>query len=207
MKTRIRAHPTRVAAPIDHVAPFARDGGMIARAWFVLALLMCAVPALAFDGSRKGFVLGAGLGGSMVDSPTRTDSTRFETVSDRKTKPGIATDFTLGWGISDRVVVAYSNSVAWFQSGSVLTEGITAVAVSYFISPRAPSRVLEVGVGLAARNAPFQGAVGETGLGVWLGAGYEYKPHWLVRGRLAIRSPESGWKSLTLTVTLNRLGY
>ena len=180
---------------------------MLRRVLPLLLLLTISTPALAFNGSRKGFVLGTGLGGAVVTSPyqysvrfydfssTGTDSVyvvHAKAVSGRETRAAVATDFTFGWGITDRVVMAYSNSVTWgYESG------ITAVAVSYYISPVAPSSLMEAGVGLTSGRS----------LGIWLGAGYEFRSHWLVRGRLGISSPGSGWRSATLGVTLNWLGY
>jgi hypothetical protein len=92
---------------------------MCSRKFFgILAAVLLLAPATAdaFDGNRKGFLLGFGVGGGalsltrdlkLADLPDRT--------FDRKTSFAISTNLKVGWGITDRLLVYYLAEVAWFQ--------------------------------------------------------------------------------------------
>src|SRR5262245_24430492 len=108
---------------------------MVARMWLVCGLLLCAAPALAFDGARTGFILGFGVGGAVVfDNEDWTGPTqvRADTVivppdtiitnytllygsaSLNDTRAALVTDFQIGVGITEHWAIYYSNYVAWF---------------------------------------------------------------------------------------------
>jgi hypothetical protein len=201
---------------------------MSGRAWIVVAVLAYATPAVAFDGARKGFVLGFGLGGGAATTRydygyersradtiiSGTDTTYYQAFTRRlsgthQTKATIATDFMLGWCIGNRTVIHYSNSVAWRVSdGPVITEGVTGIGVCYFLSDQAPSTVVEAGGGLSGRAAPFTTYGGtDTGWGVWVGSGREFSRRWLVRAKLSYGDLGNGVKFATLGLTFNWLGY
>jgi hypothetical protein len=97
-----------------------------------LMLLMTFASAGAFDGHRKGFVLGFGVGTGvtmftqeMSVNYTWNDTTsRWEPMvradkSDQQTKLTIATDFKIGYGLTDQLLVYYVMQVSWFQHNDV----------------------------------------------------------------------------------------
>ena len=185
-----------------------------------LGLLLLAAPALAFDGSRKGFILGVGAGGGATSF--KQELSGFATgKTETETKGAFATDFELGWGANDQLLIYYSNHVHWFGITNVfnnsvtIASGVSSAAVSYFFKPAAPSAVVEGGIGGAGWNALSGGqSSSSVGLGVWAGGGYEFSRHWLVRGKITYGKPsdDQGGVKLETTatgfgVTVNYLAY
>ena len=135
--------------------------------------------AHAFDGQRKGFILGggAGLGYATVDQRLRG---RAETV-------GLQTVFIIGAGVSDQVTISFTGLQFWGSdfpevglSSEVELVFMPSVGVRYFLSPDAPSFFGALGFGFAFYDAP------SGGFGIWggggfaphLGLGYEFARHY-----------------------------
>jgi hypothetical protein len=151
----------------------------------VAATVLAPVHAQAFDGARKGFVLGLGLG---FGSAKQTISAQGVSLSN--TEGGLATTFKIGAGLSDNFVLYYSNRVVFFNadvtvgltnSSHSLNQGMSAVAGSYYLEPAGPSFFFtgELGVGiLTDRDADAS----DSGFGVGLGVGYDFGNHFVLEG-------------------------
>ncbi len=165
-----------------------------------LALGLRPADAGAFDGQRKGFVLGFGTGaGSLV------------ALEGSGTLTGLQTDLKIGAGVSDRVLVFYSGKQLWVSVGdALLTAALPSVAVAYYTRPSGPSPFLTGGAGvwlLGAVGSELTG-IGVMGPGAFVGAGYEF-------GRHAALEVDAGigvmpWDDTSfgnLAVTFSVLGY
>jgi hypothetical protein len=74
-----------------------------------IAILLCLTSVGgvdAFDGQRKGFVLGAGLGGGVYTFTQSLDMAK----SDRVTEGVITTDVRIGGGLNDKFVLSGTRS-------------------------------------------------------------------------------------------------
>ncbi|MBP2681376.1 MAG: hypothetical protein H6Q78_1239, partial [Candidatus Krumholzibacteriota bacterium] len=74
----------------------------------IVAVTLFATSVHAFDGNRKGFILGGGLGPGWTSyAQGYGDSFDGEDTSARETKFGLATDFKIGGGINEKIMVYY----------------------------------------------------------------------------------------------------
>lgn len=182
--------------------------------------LLLAAPALAFDGSRKGFVFGLGVGGGGTSFKQEL-SGLLTGETETETNGAFATDLELGWGANEQLLIYYSNHVNWFGITNVFNDkvtiasGVTNAAVSYFLKPDAPSGVVGGGIGASAWNALSDGqSSSSVGFGIWAGGGYEFSRHWMALGKLTYGNPsdeEGGVKLETkatgFSLSINYLAY
>ena len=127
----------------------------------------------AFDGKRRGFVLGFGAGPAAwsVVEPTGRDL-----------KLGPLTDLKIGHGISDRVLVYYTGltMIAGLADGA--EDGrlviLPSVGVRYYRKGQSPSSFGEIGAGFAIADDPAANEINFVGGFVpHLGIGYEMGNH------------------------------
>ncbi len=149
----------------------------------VMTVLLATVTASkAFDGNRKGFMLGFGAGGS-ITSFTQTLSglgAPFDGTSDRENSFGFATSFKIGAGFNEQFMLYYVNNLAWFSLDNVLGEtvtignGVGLIGVSYYLQPEKPSMYILGLIGLATWDAIFESdSSASTGFGLGGGFGWE----------------------------------
>ena len=191
-----------------------------------ICLIGLCINLQAFDGQRKGFILGVGLGPGLTTYKFEQSSDNFRFESDRKSKFGIQSDFKIGYAPSNTLEILYTNKVSWFSidTGSekfggpesiTITNGISSVAITHFFQPAAPSPYLTVGIGIAVWSAPFEVDLeGISGFGLFLGGGMEFSPHWDVGATVMWGKPgnsESGFEehvnALTFQLTINVKAY
>jgi opacity protein-like surface antigen len=188
----------------------------------VCLLLGLSTTALAFDGKRKGFTLGGGLGGGFTSFKQEFALPLLPTVqSETESKGAFVTDLRIGYGPSEQLDICYVNKVSWFAMTNVLNESVTIVnstgglGLTYYFAPQAPSVYLLGLIGLSTWAAPFESNSDTwVGFGVGGGIGYEFVPHWAVEGSLSYGNPQTSSGPLTLTtkatslrLSLNVLGY
>lgn len=197
-------------------------GRALALSLAFLGLAACALPAHAFDGQRKGFILGvgAGLGVSSFTQTLDVSGLGSET-SDRETKVGVAADFRIGWGVDDQLLLYYDNRANWFSVENVFDESVTLVdglstfGASYYFQPAAPSAFVTGGIGWATWTTPFEEeSSGALGFGLYGGGGYEFNKLLSVEGSISYGMPSdeaSGVKlttdSIGLRLMLVLMGY
>ena len=191
---------------------------MLVVAWLALA----AIPAEAFNNQRKGFVLGAGLGaaGTTFSQELKENGTLAE-ETDSETKPSVLSDFKIGFGPSDQMLIYYFSHVTWFSIENVfendvtIANGVGGLGVTYFLRPQAPCWFVEGGIGFASWATPFEeNSRSMTGFGIWLGAGHEFSRHWMVEVSVGSGNPsdeeydlKATTKATTIGISVNYLGY
>lgn len=179
----------------------------------LLSVLPCNLSA--FDSKRKGFVLGFGAGPGFTSY-----SSDYYPYS--KSTLGMVTDFKIGLGVSDRLLILYSNKVVWFSfqdpvwgSSQTTLTGITSVGLSYFFKPTAPCFFISGGIG-GSFWTPFQTTYFSgswIGSGFYCGVGYESSPHFYIEISGILGSGGSnqtdyaGKNPSSIMITLNFLLY
>lgn len=156
----------------------------------------------AFNGNRKGFILGLGAGVQTVDLETGKNPSYG----------GLATAFKVGGGITDQFLLFYSNDVAWFDNGyDNYYTGVTGLGFQYYFQ-KENSLYLSGSLGFASlsdADRTFQ----YLGTGGTLGLGYEFKKHVSVEGKLMMSSVEheddSSYKldPVSMMMTVNYMFY
>jgi hypothetical protein len=187
-----------------------------------LALIAAAVPAHAFDSRHKGFLFGVGLGGggtffnskSVIHDLYAYDSLYYYREFHSQGSAGaVGTDFRVGWGVTDRLLIHYDNRVSWFTNeGATIASGLTNLRLSYFVSPKV---YVTVGPGIASWSFPFESGVGGyTGGGVLVGSGWEFRPHWLLEGTFMSGKPteealeyKTDTNTSSILLTIDHLWY
>lgn len=163
---------------------------------FAGLVLSLAPTAVAFDGDRKGFVLGAGIGGGAVSFTQTLSEGTLSVSSDRESKAAFVTDFHIGGGIDATTVLSYTARVSWFSlevirsidvdvvelGDVVISSGVGVLTLTKYAQAEAPSTFVRGGVGFSTWDAPLESEAQDplVGLGALVGFGYEFSPHWSV---------------------------
>jgi len=161
--------------------------------------------ACAFDGQRKGFILGFGLGPGLI-SFTETYSIPmmgYSVTYDRENKFAVMTDFKIGHGFTNKVQVYWMSKVSWFGfEDETIVNGVGGLGITYFFQPMAPSTYVLGGLGFSIWSAPWEEfgvykpekQSSGFGFGLAVGVGQEFSRHWSIEGNLAWGKPtESKW--------------
>jgi len=151
----------------------------------VLAVLVVATGSTyAFDGNRKGFVLGGGLGVAAVCNwKVDVDLYGWDLGEVDESRTGVGVQFVIGGAFDERNVLVYEGNVAGFSSELLADEsvaqGFNGAAFYHYWGPKGKSVFTAVGLGA------YYFKVGDfdptnPGGALLLGVGYEFSPHWQV---------------------------
>jgi hypothetical protein len=169
-----------------------------------LLIGLVATTADAFDGNRKGFVLGGGLGGGSAGIKQELTGFGVSLESDRETQGAFVSDFRIGGGFNEHWMLYYDNQVWWIStedalgSNETFTFGIGLVGVSYYFTADAPSWYLLGTVGVASWGTTDEFA-SSAGFGLSGGVGFEFASHWSVEGVVGWGKPEETDGGVELT--------
>jgi len=163
----------------------------------LIAAMIVALPsdsAKAFDGQRKGFILGggAGLAYATVDS-YRSYRPHAKTV-------GAQTAFIIGGGISNQTTISYTGLQFWGDFDERDEVGfalLPSAEIRYFFKPEAPSPFGTIGFGVALYdNDNYDWGLG-GGFAPHIGFGYEFIRHCSIEAQMLYTiSPDDSHKPL-----------
>lgn len=185
----------------------------------ILISFFILVPVLtnAQDIDRKGFYFSIGIGPSLTNykldgSITKPDNSTLyygsnwlgdinsddiggdlEKYPFSKTSFGLRTNFNLGYGINNQVVISYMNRVSYILDDilhqtnyishyinppALTIAGITGLEVDYYLSEKVKSPYLSAGGGFSLLNQPgVSDYLTQTGFGLSFGGGYQFTKH------------------------------
>ena len=139
--------------------------------------------AAAFDGERKGFILGGSLGGGIIHYNREIKDSNINNENDNA--GAFSADIMIGYGITDKFLLYYINKYIWFSTDRVSGEkaafvnSMGPVGISYYFNSKAPSPVINFGLGFAHLYAPLEsGQELDYGKGIYTGIGYEFSKHY-----------------------------
>lgn len=188
----------------------------------VVLVAAMSVSALAFDGQRKGFILGGGVGFGMTSFTQTVEGYGQSVTSDRENKGAFMTNFKIGWGASEQLEIYYTQKSSFFGITNALDENVTilnavgGVGVSYSLNLSAPTPFFTGGIGLATWSLPFEDNAPDTwtGFGFYVGAGYEFARHYSGELDLVYGNPgdsqgglDASSSALSVRLTINALAY
>ena len=136
------------------------------------AVIVTATSVYAFDGERKGFILGFGIGPGYTNFSQEINGLEL----DSEGKVSIATDFKIGYGFNEQFLLYYENRLSWFnltvideayydpwadeltftETDVTIAHGIGLVGMSYYFQTEAPSFYILGSVGVSTWSAPFE---------------------------------------------------
>jgi len=139
--------------------------------------IVLAASASAFNGLRKGFVLGGGLGFAPAISWEAENFPLFkEDVSE------VAVNFFLGYAWDEQNMIVWEgNAVGWKSdwSNDNITQGFSGASFYHYFGPVGKSAFVVGGLGLTMFQ-PEGFDANEAKGGILLGGGYEFARHWQV---------------------------
>ncbi len=178
----------------------------------LLLVFACILSSLiAIDGNRKGVLLGFGAGVSQTYFKAETEYLGNTEVSGDLIKAGYATEFKIGYGLTNQFELYYSNQATWFSINNddgnkvTIADGISVIAASYFISPKLndgtwhPSAFISAGYGLSSWSRPAESDYVMKGKGVFVGVGYEFIKHYRFSLNYFANDPSTTEDDYTLT--------
>jgi len=197
------------------------------------AMVVAATSVFAFDGKRKGFIIGFGLGPGYTNFSQEVEGVE----SDSEGKVSIVSDFKIGYGFNEQFLLYYENRVSWFKMTSLIdcwydpweeqlycsekdvtiAHGIGLVGMSYYFQTEAPTFYLLGSVGVSTWSVPFETDSGDAwvGFGISGGGGYEFTKHWSIEGTLNYGNPsttdqygfDATTKAFSVLFTITGLAY
>jgi hypothetical protein len=154
--------------------------------------------AAAFDGGRKGFVIGLGVG--------------YGRTGWGVNHSGLFTSFKIGYAPTDRVMILWHSSGTFFKgvSGEWKMDGVGGLSMQVYLSS-APRAAYVIAGGGYQNVMSFSAATNEIGPGVRAGFGYEFTKHLSVEAIVQHGFHKTGLATTSnptsFGVTLNVLGF
>jgi len=175
--------------------------------------ILCSTSIYAFDGERKGFILGVGLGVGYLSNTTSWDNS-YDTGSITESRTVFQTYFKIGYAPSNTLEIFYSSRISWWSDHNYLSWlGLGAVAFTlYFDNISETGWFVSGGFGhsnmseLSFRSTSDS----KSGFGLFGGAGYEFSKHWTVEVDLqysTVADDRRDTDSFGVIVTVNVLAF
>lgn len=150
---------------------------------FVLLVAM-ATSVTAFNGQRKGFVLGGGLG----FAPLVKWSTEVGPFEYSESKAGVALHILIGYAWDEHNMIVYEGNAAGYTDDDVFDEpvsqGFDGAAWYHYYGVAGRSAFTAVGLGLYTFDAGDYEA-NDPSVGILIGGGYEFARHWQLGGYIS----------------------
>jgi hypothetical protein len=169
----------------------------------MVAFICILANLVAFDGNRKGFLLGFGGGVSSVSYKQEVEFFGETIKGPSVSEYGFVTDFKIGYSPANHIEFYYTSKTAWINLSNtygddiVIADGVGCIGFSYFIEPKLksgewhPSFFLSGGVGLSSWSAPLDSDIDDSykGVGAFLGFGYELAKHYRISMEYFVNNP------------------
>jgi hypothetical protein len=169
----------------------------------VAGVILVALPnhAHSFDGQRKGFVLGFGVGPGFLQGLGQEHFSRA----------GFQTDVTIGIGINDQLEFHYTGKQFWYYNEDLFFSlANPLVGLSYYLKPQAPSAFLSASAGLSIGVAPSSDFVATGGPGFHIGCGFEFARGFSTKFDIVTSimiADNDKWNPWNFILSVNILGY
>ena len=173
-----------------------------------------------WDGQRKGFLLGIGLGPGMISFSQEIEAYGINSESDSEQKATVLVDFRIGYAPSNVLEIYYTGKASAFTMKNILgddvemTSGVSGLGVTYFMKPVHPSPFFTGCIGMSTWDTSEDDGDPWQGFGIGVGAGYEFSKRWSLEGILTWGNPGTDiegmdftTKALNFAVTINIMGY
>jgi hypothetical protein len=158
------------------------------------AILLLAGSSFAFDGNRKGFVLGGGLGLGATGS-WKVDVPFFgSTVSVDENGTGVGLHFVIGGAFDEYNVLVYEGNAIGYNSDMFdegIGQGFNGAAWYHYFGEAGKSAFTTLGLGLYYFKVGDFDAT-DPKVALLVGGGYEFARHWQVGGYFSFGQTSEG---------------
>ncbi|UCC44115.1 MAG: outer membrane beta-barrel protein [Candidatus Zixiibacteriota bacterium] len=156
----------------------------------LIVVVGMAASASAFDGARKGFVLGGGLGFAPV--------AKYDWPLWEENRSGFALNLVIGHAWDEFNMIVYEGNVTSFSSGRgsvTFAQGFNGACWYHYFGPTGKSFYTAAGLGFyvfRGENAWGYEFQNDPGFGILVGTGYEFARHWQVGAYLSAGKTDAG---------------
>ena len=176
------------------------DRGRLMKNTIIIALivLLGAASASAFDGKRKGFVLGGGLG-LALEAGWSIDGTYNGLTDASETKTGFAGQVVIGYDWNEHNMIVYEGNYSGYESDLLssdpyyinrdIFQGITGVSWYHYFGRVGRSAFATVGAGMYVFAIGNDGGNERRG-GIQIGGGSEFARHFQIGLYIAVGRTE-----------------
>ena len=197
----------------------------------LILLLTFSTNSFAFEGKRKGFIIGLGFGKSDLKYNLKQNNLPeyYEFGYERRVSDlnNLASNFVIGYGLNNKLLIKWTSKVSWFSQErpifssrdekdlepTLYLSGVAGIGVSYYFKDKSPSPFITNILGYS-NIGDFEKGKNRFGFGFSWGVGYEFAPHWNLKLDFCHGFPnqdnsdELSFKNIyTFMLTLNILGY
>jgi hypothetical protein len=180
-------------------------------ALLLLFAICLGMSANAFNGERKGFVLGGGLGIVPVvtwefdDGDLHVDELRA----------GFGSQLIIGYAWDEHNMIVYEANGVRYKSSELkvdIIQGFSGVSYYRYWGPKGKSAFFMGGLGIYLFS-PEYFSQNDPGFGLLIGGGYEFTSHWQLGGYLSLgRTTDPGsqkvdFKHSQLTVLISTVAF
>lgn len=180
----------------------------------IMLIVLMVSSAFAFDGQRKGFVLGGGLG----FSPTfkwEAEMIGYDYANNmfmrkfNETNAGIGMNLMIGFGWDEKNMIVYDINFAGGDSdfyNQFIAQQYNGISWYHYFGNGMTSQFFST-VGLGLYNFDGENMSGfDAGFGILLGGGYEFSRHWQVglylsAGKTTLRSVDFNHTHLNILIS------
>lgn len=160
-------------------------------------IVLIAIPSVySFDNTRKGFVLGGGLGFApavhwelnledvlILDDNGKWIRDDLSLIDDNSS--GFGLNFIIGYAWDEYNMIVYEGNIVGFQSFNFnFVQGFNGAAWYHYFGPKGETFFSTAGLGVYVFK-PEDLKQNEYGGAILLGGGYEFSPHWQVGAYLS----------------------
>ena len=149
-------------------------------------LLLLSSTGFAFDGSRKGFVLGGGLGLAPVAKWEGDPIPWFMTKYD-ESRVGLGLNLLIGYAWDEFNMIVYEGNMVAYQSDLLynvdIIQGFNGAAWYHYFGPQGKTFFSTVGLGVYTFDLEWQyenvtvSGSNDPGIALMIGGGYEFARH------------------------------
>jgi hypothetical protein len=166
----------------------------------LLSLLVLSSQVMAFNGQRKGFILGGGLGAGWLN---------YQEPGLEFNKFAPAGNFKIGYAPSNSLEIYFTDNVHQFNYGGLsFAVGLGGVGLTKYLNPEGTGFFVFGGAGIGLFMVLESGGGSENGLGLIGGIGFDIAKHWNIQADVLYTSIASGAiKSLSVRATINFLAF
>ncbi len=157
----------------------------------VFLTILLVSTATGFDGHRKGFIVGGGLGfAPVVKWEMEEPSVDGFPYGLDETRAGVGVNFLIGYAWDEKNMLVYEGNAVGFTtatSDKSAAQGFSGAAWYHYFGQAGKTVFTAVGLGLYGFDAEYDDPH-DGGFGMLLGGGYEFARHWQVGGYLSFGS-------------------
>jgi len=202
----------------------------------LIVSLTLASSALAWDGHRKGFILGAGFGPGSTFYSMKDEAGYEDEVMESHDRGdyhgyGVYSNLKIGYAPTDQIKIYLESENTYFRGEVEIGHtGVSGIGVGYYLKPESPSWYMSAGIGYSTWNPPlfppFEVLFEEynyLGFGLRGAVGYEFARHFGVEFNFMWGNPtrDKPWtpahdgydydltiiNAMSVGLTINALGY